>query len=151
MNAPINLSQHFTLDELVFSSTAVRLGIDNSAPQEVATNLATLAVTLEKVRDILGNNPMHIDSGYRCEALNKAVGGVPSSAHVIGFAADFICAAFGQPPAIVRALANSGISFDQLIEEGTWVHISVDPRMRGQVLTAQFTDGIASYTQGVRA
>jgi putative chitinase len=63
------------------------------------------------------------------------VGGAATSAHLIGRAVDFTCYGFGDPPAVCRALAEANIGFDQLIEEGTWCHISFDPRMRRQVLT----------------
>ena len=143
------ITEHFSLDELIFSSTAVRLGIDNAPPPEVVTNLATLANGLEQVRTLLGNQPMHIDSGYRSAALNQQVGGVPSSAHVQGYAADFICPAFGTPLQIVQAIAASDIQYDQVIQEGTWCHLSFAPAMRRQVLTAHFDDGIATYSEGV--
>jgi len=63
------------------------------------------------------------------------LGSKDTSAHVLGFACDFICPAFGTPLEICKAIEASGIRFDQLIEEGTWVHLSIDPRMRQQVLT----------------
>jgi hypothetical protein len=144
-----NLSTHFTLEELTGSSTAVRLGIDNAIPAELLSNLQNVATGLELVRALLGNIPMSIDSGYRCAALNKAVGGASDSAHMQGYAADFICPSFGVPLDIVKAIQASAIQFDQLIQEGTWVHISFDPRTRMEVLTATFTNGVASYKQGV--
>ena len=143
------LTEHFSLEELIFSSTAVRLGIDNAPAPEVVTNLTTLANGLEQVRTLLGNQPMHIDSGYRSAALNKQVGGVPSSAHVQGYAADFICPAFGTPLQIVEEIAASDIQYDQVIQEGTWCHLSFAPAMRRRVLTAHFDDGIATYSEGV--
>jgi putative chitinase len=48
---------------------------------------------------------------------------------------DFNCYGFGDALAVCRAVAESGLAFDQLIEEGSWVHISFDPRLRHQVLT----------------
>jgi len=142
------LTSHFTLEELTFSSTAQRLGIDNTPDRDVAAHLLMLAMGLEKVRALLGA-PMRIDSGYRCPALNKAVGGVANSAHLDGFAADFICPDYGTPLQIARAIAGSDIAFDQCIQEGTWVHISFDPRLRHQELTATFGPGGATYSQGV--
>ena len=173
------LSPHFTLEEMCFSSTAVRLGIDNTPTPEIVAHLTVLANALEPVRALLGH-PMHIDSGYRCSALNKAIGGAPNSAHMDGYAADFVCPDFGSPLEIVKAIAlhelpdlydvasamgefDSGdeqekvkasmyaktVLFDQLIQEGTWVHISFAPTMRGQVLTAHFVNGIAHYQGGI--
>lgn len=143
------LSDHFSLEELTFSSTATLHGIDNSAPPTIAARLFSLAHKLELVRLNLGH-PLHIDSGYRCPTLNQILRGVPHSAHVDGDAADFICPAFGTPLEIVRYLAGvRSLDFDQLIQEGTWVHISFAPAARRQVLTAHFVDGKATYTEGV--
>ena len=147
----MNLSEHFTLEEMVLSQTASRQGIDNTPPDEVVTNLRLTAAGLELVRSLL-LNPITISSGYRCKALNSFVGGAINSAHLSGFAADFICPAFGSPLTIIEALIAPGsmIKFDQVIEEGTWVHISFDPRMRGMVLTAKFTPGLpTSYQEGL--
>jgi len=145
------LTTHFSLEELTRSSIATRLGIDNTPPPNIVARLRTLAQGLEEVRELLQlhNAPVLIDSGYRCEELNKAVGGSKMSAHMQGYAADFICPAFGSPLAIVEALVASKLEFDQLIEEGTWVHISFDPRTRRQVLTAHFGVNGTTYTKGV--
>lgn len=143
----MNLTDHFTLEELTFSSTAQRLGIDNTPSLETVAKLTRTAMGLEQIRALLGA-PMHIDSGYRCPALNKAVGGAATSAHMDGMAADFICPSFGDPLSIVKAIEASGIDFDQCIQEGTWVHVSFAPTMRRQILTAHFSDNGATYTQG---
>jgi len=142
------LTAHFSLEELTRSNTGERLGIDNTPSLEVVSHLTRLAMGLEQIRALLGV-PMQIDSGYRCPALNKAVGGVPDSAHVAGFAADFIAPAYGSPLEIARAIAGSSIAFDQVIQEGSWVHVSFDPRLRRQALTAKFGPGGATYTGGV--
>lgn len=142
------LTAHFTLEELTFSSTGERLCIDNTPDDETKARMLMLAMGLEKVRALLGA-PMHIDSGYRCPALNKAVGGVPDSAHVQGYAADFICPDYGTPLMIARVISGSDIAFDQCIQEGTWVHISFDPRLRHQALTATFGPNGATYSKGV--
>lgn len=129
------LSPHFSLEELVISQTASRMRLDNTPSPEVLELMRTvLAPGLEEVRTLLGS-PMHIDSGFRSAAVNRAVGGVSDSAHVLGYAADFICPVAGYPIDLCALIAHSPIKFDQLIEEGTWVHISFDPRLRGQVLT----------------
>lgn len=128
------LSPHFTLAELTASETAARQGIDNDPPPEVIERLRHTALGLEAVRVRLGA-PIIVSSGYRSPELNVAVGGSSNSDHTRGDAADFICPGFGAPSTIVSALKDSGIQFDQLIEEfGRWVHISFGPRMRGQVL-----------------
>ncbi len=144
----MNLTEHFTLQEMTFSSTAERRGIHNEPDSIAAANLTATAMGLEQVRALLGA-PLHIDSGYRCPALNKAVGGAWNSAHLRGCAADFTCASFGTPQQIVEAIASSPIAFDQLIQEGTWVHIAFDPNPRREVLTAHFNGQGVTYTKGV--
>ena len=145
----IKLSEHFTLEELTFSATAQRKQIDNKPPAEVLDNMKRLAAGLEEVRAALGNKPMRINSGYRSPKLNRAVGGARLSAHMAGYAADFVCPEFGSPLKIVKALAATGIQFDKLIQEGTWVHISFAPEARRQMLTAHFGPNGTSYTAGV--
>lgn len=144
----MQLTQHFSLEELTFSSTAARNSIDNTPDAATTQRLLTCAMGLEKIRALLGA-PLHIDSGYRCPALNRAVGGVPDSAHVQGYAADFKCPDYGSPMEIARAIAGSDMAFDQCIQEGTWVHVSFDPRLRHQALTATFGPGGATYSKGV--
>jgi len=143
------LTPHFSLAELTFSATAQRRQIDNSPPPSVLRNLNQLAVGLEDVRAALDGLPIRINSGYRCPALNRIVGGARLSAHLDGWAADFVCPDFGSPLEIVRVLARSDLVFDKLIQEGTWVHISFAPAARRQLLTAHFGVGGTTYTAGV--
>lgn len=143
----MNLSAHFTLAEAVFSSTAQRLGIDNTPSEQIVQSMMVAASYMESVRVLL-RGPVHVDSWYRCEDLNTEVGGAKDSAHMTGYAIDFICPEFGAPLEIVRAIAASGIQFDQCIQEGTWVHISFDPRSRRQILTAHFGPGGTRYSLG---
>jgi zinc D-Ala-D-Ala carboxypeptidase len=78
------------------------------------------------VRSLLGGVAIHINSSYRGPALNAAIGGSKTSAHMKGLAADFIAPSFGSVLEIAQAIAASGIVFDQLIHEyGTWVHIGL--------------------------
>lgn len=144
----MKLTDHFTLDELTRSSTAQRLDIDNDPPPDVFQHLLELANGMERVRALLGY-PIRINSGYRSPALNQAVGGAKQSAHMQGWAADFVCPGFGPPLQIVRHLASNGLRFDKCIQEGTWVHISFDPRARRQLLTAHFGPHGTTYTEGV--
>jgi putative chitinase len=66
-----------------------------------------------------------------------------------GNAADFVCPEFGTPAQIVSFLQTTPLKWDNLVQEGNWVHVSFDSRMRQQVLTAHFDkDGVATYTQG---
>lgn len=140
----MNLSPHFTLEEL----TTTQQRMDNTPDKEALDNMTeSLAPLLERVRTLLGY-PLHINSGYRSPAVNKAVGGSVKSAHMSGFAADFICPGFGTPLQIVRKIDASGLYFDQLIQEGNWVHISADPMLRREVLTAHFGPNGTTYTAG---
>ena len=144
----MKLTDHFSLEELIHSELAARRGLKNDPPADVLPHLVTLAQALEKVRKVLGV-PMVVSSGYRSPEVNRAVGGSTMSAHCQGWAADFIAPAFGTPQEVARAIRGSGIAYDQLIYEGSWCHFSVDPRMRGQVLTAHFDGGPATYTEGI--
>lgn len=119
------LSRWFTLDELTHSETAARYGISNDPTPAAMANLRLLAGVLDRAREYLGH-PVFVSSGYRATAVNRAVGGKPTSAHVHGLAADITCPGFGPPIEVAKALANSGIEFDQIIHEfGRWVHISI--------------------------
>jgi len=125
---PKKLSDHFTLEELVFSQTATRDGIDNTPPPQVVANLRRLAQTLEQVRELLGGAPILVSSGYRSPALNKAVGGARNSAHMLGLAVDFTAPASGTVLQVARRVAASDIAYQQVIHEfGAWVHLGLAP------------------------
>lgn len=142
------LSKYFTLEELTASQYAIRHRIDNTPSASVLNVLRTTAVKLDAVRQLLGR-PVYVSSGYRCPKLNAAIGGAKTSQHVKGEAVDFTCAKFGTPYAIVKAIKSSSIEFDQLICEGTWVHISFSSSPRREVLQADFSGGRVSYRQFV--
>lgn len=141
----MNLSPHFSLEELTVSQEAVRMGLDNTPDPMQVNNLREVATTLEQVRHVLGDRPIVVSSGFRSPQVNHLVGGSDNSAHLDGLAADFICPAFGTPIEVARAIVAAGIEFDQLIFEGTWVHLGLAggalPRPRRQVLTAFFSPG----------
>jgi zinc D-Ala-D-Ala carboxypeptidase len=121
----IPISPHFSLEEATHSQTAARLGINNEVPDELLGNLKAAAVGMELVRRELNSNPIIISSWYRCEALNRAVGSKPTSAHLTGYAIDFTCPTAGTPQQIVAALIKSKVPFQQVIwEYASWVHIS---------------------------
>lgn len=138
----MNLSPNFTLAEFTASDTASRLGIDNTPGAVTVGRLKTVAAALERVRTLLGH-PIIITSGYRSPALNaKVPGSSDTSAHTQGWAADFRCPGFGPPLKVCQAIADSGLQFDQVISEyGSWCHLSVDPRFRGQLLTKRAGHG----------
>ena len=124
---PKRLSRHITLAGLIRSDVARQRGIDNTPPVELIGNLRMLGSGLDQVRRLLGHR-LRISSGYRCPALNDAVGGARASQHTLGLAADFECPGFGTPIEIVAAIQDSPIVFDQcILEFGRWVHVSVPP------------------------
>jgi zinc D-Ala-D-Ala carboxypeptidase len=132
------LSTHFTLEEFVTSQTAARKGIDNTPSAEIITQLRATAELLERVRTILGGVAVIISSGYRSPALNAIVGGVASSAHLVGRAADILVPSFGTPLEVCRAIEPhvADLGIDQLIFEfEAWTHIGTAPQPRHQVLT----------------
>lgn len=123
---PKKLTEHFTLDELVASQTASRKGIDNTPSPAILKNLLRLATVLEDVRLTLDGAPLIISSGYRSPALNKAVGGSKSSAHMEGLAVDFTAPFFGTVLQTAKRIAASKVQFDQVIHEyGSWVHLGL--------------------------
>jgi hypothetical protein len=126
------LTAHFALEELACTQ---HREIDNRPPPDVVAALRTTAARMEEVRRLLGDRTISVSSGYRSPELNRIVGGARTSAHLTGRAVDFNCYGFGAPRDVCRAIAGSKVAFDQLIEEGTWVHLSFDPRMRRQILT----------------
>lgn len=120
-----NLSPHFTLSEFIASDTAAMAGIDNTPDDAALAELEKTAELMELIRATCDSEAVLISSGYRCPALNSAVGGASNSAHLYGCAADFTIPAFGTPLEVANAiepyLAEWGV--DQLIYEQTWVHI----------------------------
>lgn len=86
---------------------------------------------LQPLRDAWGK-PLKVNSGYRYKALNAAVGGVPTSQHVKGEAADI---AAGDPVKLARLAVKLGLPFDQMILYPTFVHFShkLNGEQRGQI------------------
>ena len=145
----MKLSPHFSLSEFTLSQTAIRKGINNDPTSEVLGNLKVLCTrVLEPVRALLGH-PMFITSGYRCPALNGAIGGSPNSAHIKGLAADFVCPMFGKPRDIAELIMAKDIEYDQMIYEGGWVHISTANEPRRETLTALFEPDGVVYRVGI--
>lgn len=121
------ITKNFTLSELVASDTATRMGIDNSPDDKATANLRLLATAiLQPLRDKYGK-PITVTSGYRCTALNKAVGGVATSQHLKGEASDIVCDDVKALFNLAKQMVEDGqIEVGQLIDEyGRWVHISL--------------------------
>ena len=145
----MNISTHFTLEEMTRSQTASRKGISNGPDVDSLNRLRLLCEhVLEPVRTLLGH-PIHITSGYRSPQLNTAIGGTNRSQHCHGQAADFVCPGFGTAKEVAQAIFDSNIPYDQLIYEGTWIHISYSKEPRKNVLTAIFDDGKTAYRSGI--
>jgi len=116
----MNLTPHFTLEELTFTN---HREFDNTPNVLQINNLQRLAEFLEEVRSLLGK-PIIIDSGFRSPEVNQAVGSTSVSQHLRGCAADI--RVLGMTPAeVVKAIHGSDLPFDQLILELTWTHISI--------------------------
>lgn len=117
-----DLSKNFSLREFEKSDTASMLGIDNTIKsKDVKDNIKELVDNiLQPLRDSWGK-PLFVNSGYRCIKVNKAVGGVPTSQHVIGQAADIGCS---DPYELAKLIKKMRLDFDQVGLYPTFVHIS---------------------------
>lgn len=119
------------------SDTAVRYAIDNSIPENLKNNVARLVDNvLDPLREAWGR-PLAVSSGYRCPALNKAVGGSATSHHLRGMAADITTGNNADNRRLFQLIINLGLPFTQLIDERdfSWVHVSYDPEnVKRQVL-----------------
>jgi len=126
------MTPHFSLAEFTQSDTAARLGIDNTLPDELYDNALKTCEMLERIRFHL-NAPVIVTSGYRCEALNKAIGSKPGSDHTLALAADIKAPKAGSPSKVAKELAAviDVLGIGQLILEfptpagGGWCHVSV--------------------------
>ena len=122
----MKLSNNFDLAEFVKSDTATRLGIDNTPTFQEVENIARLVVNvLQPLRNAYGK-PITVNSGYRCPALNKAVGGSTTSSHMKGEAADITAGSKEENKELFELVKKLNLSFDQLIDEKdfSWVHVS---------------------------
>jgi hypothetical protein len=120
----MKLTPNFSLEELTHSETAERLGLDNTPSEDVKANLTRLARLLEDIRRVLGR-PIMVNSAYRSQEVNKAIGSKPTSQHCIGCAADIKVPGL-TPDNIVKEILKTNLEYDQLIREfDSWVHISI--------------------------
>lgn len=127
----MKLSKNFSLDELTASNTAVKKNIDNSASPTIIDALQELVTNvLQPVREKFG--PVTITSGYRCDELNRAIGGSTTSDHSYGRAADFEVK--GIDNRVVAIWITENLPYKQLILEfyndgetnSGWIHCSYD-------------------------
>ncbi len=157
------LSENFTLEEMLVSSTAKKYGIDNTPDATSKANMAMLCNKLLQPIRKSYNKPIIITSGYRCPALNAKVGGSRTSQHSKGQAADINDAAGYKEGGDARYEANAKLfehiydkgGYDQLINEfpdtkgrPQWIHVSYNPslkKQRGQALVAKKVNGKTVY------
>jgi hypothetical protein len=133
----MNLTEHFTLEELTATS---HRQFDNTPNDAEMANLVKLAEFLEQVKAALDGKPVMISSGFRCKAVNDSVGSRDSSQHRIGAAADFKVPGM-TPDQVVRTIIEADLPFDQIIREfsdpvngGGWTHVSIADKPRRQAL-----------------
>jgi len=118
----MNLSEHFTLEELTHTD---HRQFDNTPNDAEMANLVRLANFLEEVKTVLGGKPVMINSAFRCKQVNDAVGSKDTSQHRIGCAADIRVPGV-TPDEVVKAVIAAGLGYDQVIREfDRWTHISV--------------------------
>lgn len=144
------LSEHFSIEEFTRSQTAARHGIDNDLPPTLLDDAIWFAETiLEPIRELV-DNAVNLTSGYRCDELNRWIGGSEGSYHIKARAGDMVVARL-KPFALATRIAESVISFDKLILEfGKWVHVQGRREgPRGIILTADRVDGKTRYRTGI--
>lgn len=155
----MNLSQNWTLEELLKSQTADRCNIQEQymPPDYVVENLKELAVhVLEPLQTLLGNSgTLSVSSGYRCPQVNAKIGGASNSQHTKGQAADLLLKQSSgyNNILIAKAIVNTSVvPFDQLIiefgtlEKPSWVHVSYNKENnRKQILRATVINGKTTY------
>lgn len=130
----MQLTPHFTLAEFTKSGTAARKGIDNTPPQSFEAKLKGLAEVLETIRAEFGGRPLTINSGFRCRALNDAIGGATYSEHLMGCAADFEIIGVDNREVYLWIVNDSKIDFSQCFLEhyhdggdpnSGWIHLAI--------------------------
>ena len=141
--------KYFSIQELTKSATAQRLGIKNDPSIEVCQHLTALVDNiLDPLREAYGK-PIIVSSGYRCEKLNRAVGGSATSQHVKGEAVDIrsVVDTPEENKKLFDLIVKLGLPYDQLINEYNydWVHVSFSTRHRRQKLMAIKTNGHTRY------
>jgi putative chitinase len=118
----MNLSEHFTLDELTHTD---HRELNNEPNASEMANLTRLAAFLEQVKTVLGGKPIMVNSAFRSKAVNDAVGSKDTSQHRIGCAADIRVPGM-TPDEVVKAVIAAGLEYDQVIREfDRWTHISI--------------------------
>jgi len=142
----MQLTANFSLAELTVTDRNMP-NVPNEA--EVASLRSLAEMILQPLRDALGK-PVRVNSAFRSEAVNRAVGGTATSQHRLGQAADIHVPGMTSVE-VAKKIVALGLPFDQVIEEfGSWVHVSYGPRRRRQQLTAVKRSGKTVYVQGIK-
>ena len=136
-----------TIDDMIASPTAKARGIDNTPTQKQRDRMQALLDNL--VNPIAEKIPLKITSGFRCGELNTIVGGVPTSQHTFGMAADCMPDKPNTLIQLMNCVLDSGLDFDQLIlEHGIWVHMSFyAERQRKQALVIDQQGHVTPYVR----
>lgn len=145
------VTEHFSLAELSYSEAAIRHGIDNIIPTALIPNIIAVAQALEVIRAHY-DRPIKITSGYRCPAVNEAVGGSRTSSHCQALAADFTVLGVPNIEVCQKIPELLGV-FDQVISEfgpAGWVHLGMGD-IRRQLLSAVTEHGKTVYHHGIVA
>jgi hypothetical protein len=142
----MNLSEHFTLEELTHTD---HREFSNEPNESETENLKRLAAFLEQVKTVLGGKPVMVNSAFRSKEVNDAVGSKDTSQHRIGCAADIRVPGM-TPDEVVKTIIASELEYDQIIREfDRWTHISVpnkkDTPARKQALIIDKT-GTRAYS-----
>lgn len=123
----MNLSEHFTLDELTHTD---HREYENTPNEQELANLKRLAAFLEQVKTALGGKPVMVNSAFRSKQVNDAVGSKDSSQHRLGCAVDIRVPEL-TPDQVVKTIMAAGLPYDQLIREfDRWTHVSI-PNVAG--------------------
>lgn len=132
----MKLTKHFTMAELTVTEVRELQALNRRKAADVRPALLALANLLEDVRELLGDKPIIVHSGYRCPELNRRIGGAPTSQHQKGEAADFHVVGMDLREAF-DLIRRSSLDYGQIIlEDGdgdgepSWVHLSLGPPWR---------------------
>jgi putative chitinase len=133
----MNLTLHFTLEELTFTE---HRQFDNTPNDQECKNLQRLALFLEEVKKLLGGKAIMVNSAFRSAEVNRAVGSTDKSQHRLGCACDFRVPNM-TPDEVVQAIKASDLQYDQLIREfDAWTHVSIpneeghEPRLMSLII-----------------
>jgi putative chitinase len=138
----MNLTLHFTLEELTFTD---HREFDNTPNEQELENLKRLSLFLEEVKKLLGGKAIMVNSAFRSAEVNRAVKSTDKSQHRLGCACDFRVPNM-TPDEVVQAIINSDLQYDQVIREfDRWTHVSIpnvenaEPRKMALIIDKQGT------------